>query len=344
MPRKNLHQVETLTESQIAQFKRDGLLVLPGVLDPDLCAKARDQLWGIIGTHRPSMKRDDPTTWVPFAEEEADRCERPEEGGDAYFFGGGHRLFTRNGAEALLLDTAVRAVWNVAEQLLGEGEVVWPAGLNEEGVTVGPCLMTEKSIQGMETHLGPNAEAWTGKPTGKSEMLRLPKTGPVWSNAQGARGLYCTLPNSPSKEDYSGAHAEALLETHWRLQIAAYIDDVPPLAGGLTLWPGSHRRIWDHWEGVSPEERSEWDGYKAPPIPDIKADTEPVVTSGPAGSVVLWHANLLHMAGQNTRSDAMRQATIYAFAKTPESVPDDVVKRDPQGDLWRDWSEEVRSA
>ena len=62
------------------------------------------------------------------------------------------------------------------------------------------------------------------------------------------------------------------------------------------------------------------------------------------GSVVLWHANLLHMAGQNTLSDVIRQATIYAFAKTPESVSDEAVRRDPHGDLWRDWSEQVRSA
>jgi len=39
----------------------------------------------------------------------------------------------------------------------------------------------------------------------------------------------------------------------------------------------------------------------------------------------------------------IRQATIYAFAKTAKSVPDEVVKRDPNGDLWRDWSAEVRS-
>ena len=105
-PVGDLHQVETLTESQIAQFKRDGLLVLPDVLDPDLCQQVRDQLWDTIAEHRPSMKRDDPSTWVPFEEGEADREQRPERGGDAYFFGSGHRLFTRNGAEELLLDTA----------------------------------------------------------------------------------------------------------------------------------------------------------------------------------------------------------------------------------------------
>jgi hypothetical protein len=92
----------------------------------------------------------------------------------------------------------------------------------------------------------------------------------------------------------------------------------------------------------TPEGTPEWNGYTAPPLDDIRSDTEPVVTEGPVGSVVLWHANLLYMAGQNELSDVIRQATIYAFAKTVESVPDEVVKRDPSGDLWRDWSAEVR--
>jgi hypothetical protein len=48
------------------------------------------------------------------------------------------------------------------------------------------------------------------------------------------------------------------------------------------------------------------------------------------------------MAGQNQLQDVIRQATIYAFAKTTESVPDEVLLRDPHGDLWRDWSDEVR--
>ena len=66
-------------------------------------------------------------------------------------------------------------------------------------------------------------------------------------------------------------------------------------------------------------------------------------THGPAGSVVLWHSIMLHMAGRNTVSDVIRQATLYAFAKTPESVPDELVRESPSGDIWRDWSDEVRS-
>ena len=126
----NVQQVPLLTASQIAQFKRDGFLVLPAVLDPELCRQARDAMWDAIATHLPRMKRDDPSTWGPLTEEEsaALNAQRPEVGGDPYFGGGGHRFYIRNGAEQFMLDLAPRALWQVAEQLLGEGTVVWPAG------------------------------------------------------------------------------------------------------------------------------------------------------------------------------------------------------------------------
>ncbi len=50
-------QAPRLTTDQIAQFKRDGFLVLPGVIDPELCGQARDQMWDTIAAHRPSMRR-----------------------------------------------------------------------------------------------------------------------------------------------------------------------------------------------------------------------------------------------------------------------------------------------
>ncbi len=345
-------QVPLLTRDQLGQFKRDGMLVLPGVLDTELCRQARDQMWELIEEHRPSMKRDDPATWLPFSEEEQNSYGREEGGGDPYFSGRGHRLYVRNGAEDLLLNLAPRALWNVAEQLLGKGEVVWPAGMDESGETTGPCLLTQRVVDGMAPHLGGEPERWTGKATDKAAQLRLPKTGPIWITGQGTRGLYCTLPNSPEPAaNYRSAHSEAMYDTYWRLQIAAYFDDLPPGGGGLTLWPGSHQRIWDFWESAhrdtpppaKPKGIPDWDGYTAPPLLDIKSNTEPVESHGPARSVVLWHANLMHMAGQNTLPDVIRQATIYAFAKTPESVSDEIVKRDPSGDLWRNWSDEMRS-
>ena len=81
-PSNDLHQVDLLTESQIAQFKRDGMLVLPGVLDLGLCRQVQDQMWAVIAEHRPGMKRDDPATWVHFTKEEAESYQRPEGGGD----------------------------------------------------------------------------------------------------------------------------------------------------------------------------------------------------------------------------------------------------------------------
>ena len=363
-------QVPRLTTEQIAQFKRDGFLVLPAVLDPELCRQTREQMWELIAEYRPSMKRDDPATWLPFTDEDKANQQRPEGGGDPYFGGGGHRLYVRNGAEELLLDLAPRAVWDIAEQLLGQGEVVWPGGLDETNTTIGPALLTEDTITSMEVHLGPEAENWLGTATRKTERVRLPKTGPVWATAQGSRGLYCTLPNSPGgrvnkypyakvqpSAKYPSAHAaEGMYESRRRLQIAAYYDDLPLGAGGLHLWPGSHQRIWDRWSAMHRGDipsNSDWlslrhsagkfDGYVTPPISEIKEDTPVVDTHGPCGSVVLWHANMLHMAGQNTSSDVIRQATIYAYDKTEESLPDEVALAYPDGDMWRDWSDQVRA-
>ena len=84
-------QVAPLTESQIAQFKRTGYIVLPGVIDADLCRQARDLMWDTVAANRPQMNRDDPSTWVPFTDEEKAGYQRPDGGGDPYFSGGGHR-------------------------------------------------------------------------------------------------------------------------------------------------------------------------------------------------------------------------------------------------------------
>ena len=63
MSNSSFKSVESLTADQIAQFKRDGFLVLEGVLDPELCRQARDEMWEVIQAHLPRMKRDGPSTW-----------------------------------------------------------------------------------------------------------------------------------------------------------------------------------------------------------------------------------------------------------------------------------------
>ena len=340
-------QAPRLTTDQIAQFKREGFLVLPGVVDPELCRQARDQMWDTIAQYRPSMRRDDPSTWTPISDEENASYTREATGGDPYFGGGGHRFYIRNGAEDLLLDIGARVVWDVAEQLLGEGEVVYPAGLDATGHTTGPCYLTEGAVKGMESHLGDKTREWTGPPTNRTGPLRLPKTGPHWVTGQGTRGMYCTLPNgSPRGPNYPSAHSGEGMgsESRWKVQTAVYFDDLPLGAGGLHLWPGSHARVWEAYREIKQSGSGEnYDGYNHPVVADIKADTEPVDTHGPAGSVVLWHSIMLHMAGVNTSSDIIRQATLYAFAKTPESMPDESVENETLDDIWADWSDEVRA-
>ena len=199
MSTPSFKSIDPLTADQIAQFKREGFLVLEGVLDPELCRQARDEMWAVIQAHLPRMKRDDPPTWGPITEEENAKLQhRPAGGGDPYFSGNGHRFTVRNGASELMLNLAPRALWQVAEQLLGKGTVVWPTGLDESGYTTGPCFMCDDAVGGLNSHVG-HTMGWPSEGTFTTEpALQLPETGPVWLNGQGTRGLYCTLPNSPS--------------------------------------------------------------------------------------------------------------------------------------------------
>ena len=358
-PSPNVPQVAPLTASQIAQFKRDGVLVLPAVLDPELCRRARDDMWETIAADLPRMKRDDPSTWGPITEEETAgfSARRPADGGEPLLSGKGHRLTIRNGAEDLALDVGPRAAWQVAEQLLGKGTVVWPAGLDQSGFATGPCLMDDGAMEGLSSHMGRQIDNYREAASYTTEDLRVPKTGPVWMNGQGTRGLYCTLPNSPSPgPNWRGSHSDGPCYGRTRLQFAAYIDDLPPASGGFTVWPGSHTRIWEqqwkafHEHGTTHTGQREQmrmaGGYDALPDPlfeQIKADTQPFETHGPAGTLVLWHTKILHIPGQNQSSDVIRQATIYGYLKTLDSLSDALAMDDDGGGIWRDWSDEVRA-
>ena len=193
---------------------------------------------------------------------------------------------------------------------------------------------------------------WPSKGTFTTEKtLGLPKTGPVWLNGQGTRGLYCTLPNSPSsRPSYRAAHSDSACYGPGWLQMIAYLDNVPPNSGGFTVWPGSHTRIWrEQWKAFQASEMHtdkhlvvrKAGGYNEPVIARRKVDTQPFDCHGPAGIVVLWHTKILHMAGPNASDDAIRQATIYAFLKTPTALPDALAVDNTNGDIWRDWSDDV---
>jgi len=108
-----------LTEDDIRFFKREGYLVKKGAMDPELCARARERLWD---DPPPSMKKDEPETWVgPIKpEEESDDRLNLKRG-----FGWRYRLL---GGEPWMADMLPRSdfVRSAAEQLLGAGRFTVP--------------------------------------------------------------------------------------------------------------------------------------------------------------------------------------------------------------------------
>ena len=103
-------QTETskLTNKEIEGFKQNGYLIKRGVLDPMLMAQARDSLWEAAP---PTLKRDDPKTWVgAFADERWTWKYRDR----------GHEEWM---VKLLATDPSV---WGMAEQLLGSGNLEVP--------------------------------------------------------------------------------------------------------------------------------------------------------------------------------------------------------------------------
>ena len=136
-------------------------------------------MWDTVAANRPQMNRDDPSTWVPFTDEEKAGYQRPDGGGDPYFSGGGHRMIIRNGAEDLLLDIGARAVWDIAEQMLGKGEVVFPGGLDASGCTTGPLLHDPRRLpRAWKSTWAPRREELDGEGLGRDG---IPAAAQDWS-------------------------------------------------------------------------------------------------------------------------------------------------------------------
>ena len=66
-------------------------------------------------------------------------------------------MIIRNGAEDLLLDIGARAVWDIAEQMLGKGEVVFPGGLDAVRMYHRPVLHDPEDRRGHGSPHGPQA-------------------------------------------------------------------------------------------------------------------------------------------------------------------------------------------
>lgn len=299
-----------LTPAELEQMVVDGYVVKHGILDPELCARARDKVWALNNCER--LRRDEPSTWHPFAAHE----ECPPVTGKLVSdtLAESTPQMTRRGygfwmsspatqADELLLDLLPRcpAVRVVAEQLLGHGRLIEPTGTAGSGGTARNPFETGHGTRGIYCTLPRTGEAAATDQPCEAGARGGPPRGGHWDN------IYCA--DAPS--------ASCLLAS-------AYINDVPKGAGGLVLWPGSHRRNWRYhselYRGglVRPPDRTAPNGDSINDLGNqIMADSAPVECCGPTGTVIFWHYLVLHAAGVNIVADSIRQSVIYDFKLTP---------------------------
>ncbi|MFB6135535.1 MAG: phytanoyl-CoA dioxygenase family protein [Halobacteriaceae archaeon] len=101
----------------------------------------------------------------------------------------------------------------------------------------------------------------------------------------------------------------------------AYLDDVVPRGGGLTVWPGTHRRVAEFVAERGLE------AYANDDVSAVLGDADtPFEVTGEAGTVVLWHPNLVHTGGTNL-ARVPRVASFTRFQYQDEGEMRDAVAR-----------------
>jgi hypothetical protein len=286
-----------LSTEEIQAFITNGFLIKRKVLDTKLCAAARDRLWA--GNTSSHLRRDDPKTWINGIPE-ADRQSTPD-GMNDRTGNSGWRLRELSGDEDMI-DLLPRRVFPWFEQLLGEGEVVTP-----------------------------EVSSSAADPDPRGSRLR---GWPVWGGKE-LRGVYCVLPQERTSASPSlaaaarrGAHIDP---EPVHLVVSGYIDKVPKDGGGIAVFPGSHRLLYEAEPGSvdiarysvlhPPDSDSGAAAFVLPQPPGLKdalADIEPVEFFGDEGDVILWHGRMFHSATPNySTPPQIRQMITYdAYRKS----------------------------
>ena len=344
--------LENLSEEEIQFFIKNGFLIKRNILDPELCAVARDRLWA--GNTSEFLKRDEPETWINGIPR-VDRMSTPDGMNDrSQEFS--WRLRELSGDEDMIKLLPLR-VFPWFEQLLGANEVVEPEVTSSAS---NPDLR------------GSRLRGW-----------------PVWGGKE-LRGIYCVLPEKRVSSSSSLRRA-ALVGAHIdpepvHLVVSGYIADVPKNGGGIAVFPGSHRLLYEAnpesvdiacYSILHPPHLENGAAEFVLPQPsglkDLLNDIEPYEFFGEEGDVILWHGRIFHSATANySDPPQIRQMITYdAYKKTvynrvfegrykkgvkPSPPPSirrdhgmelgpavDPPKRRPEGiGLWDDWSESVR--
>lgn len=196
---------------------------------------------------------------------------------------------------------------------------------------------TEKWIIGMLA-TNPTIFGWVEQLLGVGEVNRPEKI----------RGIYCRLPMGEAPKEPTVCHCDVRPPTldkvsakHLfapRLGLVGLIAPIPPCGGAFTVWPGTHRIIYDLFLHLEGKER-----IKAYEERIIQFNDDHCVEGyGKAGDILFWHGLLAHTAGQNRSAQIqLREAVLCDYNKEENG---DLAAQRPHHDMWREWSEETRRA
>ena len=193
-------------------------------------------------------------------------------------------------------------------------------------------------------------------------MLRLAATDKViWSwveqlmgegtvvRPERVRGIYCRLPEIEESDDSVVCHVDAfdpqkvgeidmgkLLRP--RISLTGLIATIPPGGGSFTVWPRTHRAVYEVFANLEGQERHRVYHEK---LEEFNRQT-PVEACGEPGDILFWHHLLGHAAGHN-RSELiqLREAVLTDWDKKDN---DELAARRPHRDIWHEWSSEIQAA
>jgi len=299
-----------LNQEQIAFFKDNGYLLVPGAMDTQLCAQVRDMMWQALPPHS-RLHRDQPDTHTgPFSE--------TERSDDSLHVRDGYRWLNRTlGVSQEVIELIYSdSICAMAAQLLS-GE------------------LRQAQVDGQA--MGSQGPVWPGGPT-----------DPAAGN-EGARGVYCTLPYGELPRQPDACHTDGhpfqlgvvgLLDDcpegggAFKVWPASHRRLYPTFA---LRYDQPRIPYYDHLPSFKGIVHSE--AYLQE-VESLNTDTRPVECWGQAGDIVFWHHRTAHMAGHNY-SAVIRQAVLADFWT---DKLDEYRTQSAAGDMWRDWSPAVQNA
>ena len=230
---------------------------------------------------------------------------------------------------------------------------------------MGPFRPDEEEIWGPGNLHQRSGFSWKyGEPAAEEWIVGMLATNPVivsWVeqllgegvvnarlNPEQIRGIYCRLPMGDLPEKPTVCHCDLSpdMDTSQKREtvlqpgvgVVGLIAPIPPHGGAFTVWPGTHRIIYDLLASTEGQERV--DAYKAR---IIEFNDDPRVEGhGEAGDILLWHRLMAHTAGWNRSEQIqLREAVLTDYKKEPS---EELAAGRPHKDMWREWSEEIRGA